>query len=132
VVLISLEAKAKRVRHGIVQAVEPFVQPVVTEVVAEVTDLDMPAVRRRLRAMPECVEQAVPGAGFMVEVVAECIAEFVTELLVAQAHIVSFGFVRAEPKSVVVPAVLWIVHSHDVHGPPAAPACPGLQRSLTP
>jgi hypothetical protein len=119
VVLIALEAETERVVDGIVQPVEPLVQPVVTEVVAEMTDLDMTAECRRragLRAVAQGVEQPVLGAGL------------VTQLLVPEAHRVTFRLLSAEPKSMVVPVVFRIVHSHDVHGPPDEPLCPGLQR----
>jgi hypothetical protein len=119
VVLIALEAETQRMGHRVVQAVEAFVQPVMAEVVAEMTDLDMSSECRRrscLDPVPEGVEQPVFGARFM------------AQLLTTQTHIVSLGFVRPEPKSMVVLTVLRIVHSHDVHGPPVEPACPDLQR----
>jgi hypothetical protein len=116
--VISLEAEAQGVRHGVVQAVEAFVEPVVAEVVREMADLDMPSECRLPchGSMHQRVEHPVFGA------------RFVAELLSTQAHIVSFGVVGPEPKSMVVPTVFWIVHSHDVHGPPVLPACPDFQR----
>ena len=109
-VLIALESKAQRVRHGVVQPVEALVQPVVAEVVYEMTDLDVPSMRRRFRTMSERVEQTVARTRFVADSVAERITEpmavRIAELLAAQAHILSLGIVRPEPKSMVVPIVL--------------------------
>jgi hypothetical protein len=115
--VVALEAEADRVGHRVVQAVETVVQPVVAEVVLEVSDLDMATeVLANARTVSDRIEQPVFGPGF------------VSELLALEADVVPFGVVRPLAEPVVVLPMIRVVHSHDRNGPPLEPVCPGLQR----
>ena len=76
-------------RHRVVQTVEALVQPVVTEVVLEMSDLDVPPKCPGLDSMAQRIEQPVLATGLITNFVPERRAESVTDLLIAQRRIVS-------------------------------------------
>jgi hypothetical protein len=113
--VVLVEAEAAGVMDRVVQTVETLVQPVVTEVVLEVPDLDVPAGMQRRRV--EVLEQTVRG-----------LVVSLIELLAAERDVVMLGLGRTLSEPVVVRQVIGVVHSHGAHRRLVPRRCTGLQR----